>query len=84
MSFMAGAPVSGRADEEVCGTVERMPKDGIEDWTTGAREMSVAEEAEFEEDDGRIRVGPCVEIEYEDNLVEEIERDSIDKCEALQ
>ena len=76
-------PLPSHADDELYGTVQQMPENGIGTWVIGGQKVVVTEQTEIEEDEGRIRVGTCVEVEYEGKIVDEIERKPIGKCEIL-
>jgi hypothetical protein len=76
-------PVLGHDDNEFSGTVERMPESGVGTWVIGGRKLTATEQTEIEQDEGPVRVGTCVEVDYEGNKVEEIERKPTDKCDIV-
>ena len=76
-------PLPSHADDELYGMVQQMPENRIGAWVIGGQRVVVTERTQIEEDDGRIRVGTCVEVEYEGKIVEEIEHKPIGKCKIL-
>jgi hypothetical protein len=74
-------PLISHADEEFYGIIESRPDAKTGTWVVGGRNVEVTENTELEEDHGPLVVGACVEVEYEGNVVEEIESEPITKCQ---
>lgn len=68
------------ADHDFYGIVEVVPSSRIGTWVVGGRSIEVTEQTEFDEDNGRLEVGVCAEVEMDDGLVEEIESEPLGKC----
>ena len=68
------------ANNDFYGIVEKRPDTKAGTWIVGGRTIEVTERAELDEDDGPIHVGSCVEVEFDDGEVEEIETEPDYKC----
>ena len=80
-ALMLGTPLSSLADDDFEGIIEYIPNGRIGTWVVGSREVVVTEATELEEDDGPLVIGACVEVDYDDGRVEEIEREDLDECQ---
>ena len=65
------------ADDEFYGTIESRPDGKAGIWVIGGRQVEVTERTELE---GSLAVGSCAEVEYEGNVVEEIESEKMSEC----
>jgi hypothetical protein len=73
-------PVIGHADQEFYGKLESRPDGKTGAWTVGGRQFDVTPATDVEEDHGLLKVGNCVEVEFEGNMVEEIESKPMSRC----
>ena len=73
-------PTLSHADEEYFGKLENRPDSKAGTWTVGGRQFMATEETELEEEHGMLKMGACVEVEYENNKVEEIESKPMARC----
>jgi hypothetical protein len=81
MPFVVSAvlliPLNSYADDEFYGIIESRPDGKPGTWVIGGRQVEVTERTKLE---GPLAVGTCAEVEYEGNLVEEIESEKMSKC----
>jgi hypothetical protein len=82
LSTVLWMPLGSHADEEFYGIVENRPEGKIGTWVIGGRQVEVTEKTEIDEDDGPLVIGACAQVEYDGNLVEEIESEDKSKCGA--
>lgn len=71
---------SSFADDEFYGKLESRPDGKIGTWVIGGRTFEATDQTEIEEDFGALKPGACVEVEYENAMVEEIESKKMAKC----
>jgi len=67
-------------DEDFYGFIESRPQDKVGIWIISGREISVTECTKFDEDYGPFVVGACVEVEFENGIVDELETEKSHKC----
>ena len=77
---LAVIPVTASADDDFHGVVEQRPAGKAGTWVIGGRTLQADDRVELDEGDGRIEVGSCVEVDFDDGRVEEIERERDSKC----
>lgn len=81
MPFVVSAvlliPVNSHADDDFYGTIESRPDGKAGIWVIGGRKVETTERTKLE---GPLAVGTCAEVEYEGNVVEEIESEKMSKC----
>ncbi|MFO1419014.1 MAG: DUF5666 domain-containing protein [Methylotetracoccus sp.] len=69
------------ADEEFYGRLESRPTGKAGTWVVGGRQLAVTDNTRLDEDDGPLVVGACVEVEYANGAIKEIEsEDDAKKC----
>jgi hypothetical protein len=68
------------AEDEFYGVVESHPDNRLGIWIVGKRSVEVTEDTEFEEENGPVIIGVCVEVEVEDGIAEEIDSEPEEKC----
>ena len=73
-------PAIGHADEEFYGKLESRPDSKAGTWTVGGRQFNATATTDVEEDHGLLKVGSCIEVEFEGNVVEEIESKPMARC----
>jgi len=59
-----------------------MPEGKTGNWIIGGRKVVVRQRTELDEDRGPFRVGACVEVEYDDREVEELETKQPERCQG--
>ena len=67
-------------NDDYYGLVVEMPEGNIGEWTIGDRKFDITSSTKLDAEDGPIQVGTCVEVDFEDNVVEEIESRNNDRC----
>lgn len=65
------------AKNDFYGIIEQRPSGKVGTWTIGGRAIQVTEQTNLE---GQLTVGTCVEVDFDDGRVEEIEAEPISKC----
>jgi hypothetical protein len=78
--FMISQSSYADCDEDFYGIIESRPEGKAGIWVIGGREINVTENTEFDEDHGPFVVGACVEVEFEDGVVDELETEKSHKC----
>ena len=73
-------PAIGHADEEFYGKLESRPDSKAGTWTVGGRQFNATATTDVEEVHGLLKVGSCIEVEFEGNVVEEIESKPMARC----
>lgn len=84
-AFVLALPMAAQADEDFYGKIESRP-DGakVGQWVIGGRTLDVTAKAELDEGKGPHTVGACVEVEFDDGIVEEIETEKMKKCDKTR
>jgi hypothetical protein len=77
--FLFSAQTS-KASDDFYGVIEQIPEGNIGTWVIGGRSVEVTETTSLEEDDGPFVVGACVQVDYNNGVVEEIETEEQSKC----
>ncbi len=82
LSWWAGPVAHADDDDDWVGVVEAMPAGMIGQWTIGGRTVTADERTEFNQEDGRLAVGVCAEVKFEDDrsAAEEISYELMSKC----
>ena len=65
---------------KIYGLIESRPEGKVGPWMIGGRSFDVTDKTKLEEDDGPLVVGACAEVEFEGNMVKEIESEKKSKC----
>jgi len=65
---------------KIYGPIESRPEGKIGTWVIGGRSFDVTDTTELEEKHGPLAVGACAEVEFEGNVVKEIESEEKSKC----
>lgn len=75
-------PAISQANDDFYGLIESRPTDGDQGaWVIGGRQITVTERTKLKQDDGPLAVGACVEVDYDDGKVEEIEAKKAGECQ---
>lgn len=84
-AFVLVLPMTGQADDDFYGKIESRP-DGAKagQWVIGGRTVGVTARTELDERKGPHAVGACVEVEFDDGIVEEIETERMKKCDKTR
>lgn len=81
-AFVLALPIAAQADDDFYGKIESQPGSGkVGQWVIGGRTVDVTAKTELEEGKGPHAVGTCVEVEFDDGVVEEIETERMRKCD---
>ncbi|AZB73630.1 DUF5666 domain-containing protein [Synechococcus elongatus] len=66
-----------QAKEDFYGIIQQRPSGTVGTWTIGDRAVTVTDQTELE---GNLVVGTCVEVDFDNGRVEEIEVEPLSKC----
>ena len=80
LASMLSFPVVARAANDFYGLIESRPAGNTGTWVIGGRQVSATEQTKFDDDEGPLAVGACVEVDYDGGTVEEIESEKASKC----
>lgn len=80
LTFILFSAQTSKASDDFYGVIEQIPEGRIGTWVIGGRSVEVTEATSLEEDDGPFAVGACVQVDYDNNVVEEIETEEQSKC----
>lgn len=84
LAVVLAFPAITQADDDdgFYGLIGSRPTDGnYGTWVIGGRQITVTERTKLKQDDGPLAVGTCVEVDYDDGIVEEIEAEKSGKCQ---
>lgn len=66
-------------DDDYYGIIKSRPEGKVGEWVIGDKTINVTDAVEIEEDHGPATVGACVEVDFDDNVIDEIEVMKTDK-----
>ncbi|MGE5152566.1 MAG: hypothetical protein ACM3ST_00995 [Bdellovibrio bacteriovorus] len=75
-----GMPLSGRADDDGVGILERRPDGKAGTWVIGRRSVQVTERAELDADQDPLVLGACLSVGFDGGYVAVIESELPSKC----
>ena len=79
LTAMAIAATAG-AEDDIHGILKSRPQGVAGTWVIDGRAFVADRHTRLDESRGPLKVGVCVEAEYEDGRLEEIESQPIDQC----
>jgi len=62
------------------GIIYQRPEEKVGAWTIGEKTFNIVESTRLDEENGPAVVGKCVEVEFNNNSLTEIETTSQDRC----
>ena len=60
-------------DDDYYGIIKSRPEGIVGEWVIGDKTINVTDAVEIEENHGPAKVGACVEVDFDDNVIDEIE-----------
>lgn len=67
-------------EDDYHGIIYQRPDEKVGAWTIGDKTFNIVESTRLDEEDGPLAVGQCVEVEFDNNSLTEIETASQDRC----
>ena len=70
-------------EDDYHGIISNRPEEKVGAWTIGDKTFYIVESIRLDEENGPAVVGQCVEVEFDNNSITEIETTSQDRCNNL-
>jgi hypothetical protein len=67
-------------EDDYHGIIYNRPEEKVGSWTIGDKTFNIVESTRLDEENGPAVVGQCVEVEFDNNSLTEIETTSQDRC----
>ena len=67
-------------EDDYHGMIYKRPEDKVGAWTIGDKTFNIVESTRLDEENGPAVVGQCIEVEFDNNSLTEIETTSQDRC----
>ncbi|WP_126147528.1 DUF5666 domain-containing protein [Synechococcus elongatus] len=70
-------PLAVAAKDDFYGIIQQRPSGKVGTWTISGQSIQVTEQTQLQ---GQLVVGSCVEVDFENDRVDEIEAEPMSKC----
>ena len=67
-------------EDDYHGIIYQRPEEKVGAWTIGDKTFNIVESTRLDEENGPAVVGQCIEVEFDNNSLKEIETTSQDRC----
>ena len=67
-------------EDDYHGIIYQRPEEKVGAWTIGDKTFNIVESTRLDEENGLAVVGQCIEVEFDNNSLTEIETTSQDRC----
>ena len=67
-------------EDDYHGIIYNRPEEKVGAWTIGDKTFNIVESTRLDQENGPAVVGQCVEVEFDNNSLTEIETTSQDRC----
>ena len=67
-------------EDDYHGIIYQRPEEKVGAWTIGKKTFNIVESTRLDEENGPAVVGQCIEVEFDNNSLTEIETTSQDRC----